>query len=57
MMLVLAMTTRGASLCVANTATGMPDCTTSVSSSPRSLSAATMAWYDSQLRAHLPIPP
>ena len=44
MMLVLAMTTRGASRWVAKTATGMPDCTTKVSSSPSSFSAATIAW-------------
>ena len=44
MMLVFAITTRGASRCVLKIATGMPDWMTSVSLFSRSLSDATMAW-------------
>ena len=44
MMLVVAMTTRGASLWVLKMATGMPDCTTKVSSFSMFLRESTMAW-------------
>ena len=39
------------------TPTGLPLCTSSVSSSPRSRSVATMASKHSQLRAARPLPP
>ena len=44
MMFVVAMTTTGAYLCVLKTATGMPDCTTSVSLSSSSFRDFTIAW-------------
>ena len=44
MMLVVAITTRGASVLVRKIATGMPDCTTRVSSFSSSFSDLTMAW-------------
>ena len=47
------MITRGARACVRNLAIGLPDCITSVSSSPRSFSAVTMRSKDSQSRAAL----
>ena len=51
------MSTRGAHSCVRMTPTGRPDCTSSVSSSRRSVSVRTMASYDGQSRAALPVPP
>src|ERR1700733_14255348 len=39
--LELARSTRGAASCVSNTATGLPDCTSSVSGSPRRSSSRT----------------
>jgi hypothetical protein len=51
------MSTRGASACVRNTPTGLPDCTSSVSSSPSCSSAATIASNASHERAALPVPP
>jgi hypothetical protein len=53
----LAISTRGASACVRNTPTGLPDCTSSVSSSSERRSAATIASKHSQLRARAPMPP
>ena len=53
----LAMSTRGASTCVRKTPTGLPDCTSSVSSSPSDLSAATIRSKSSQVRAARPMPP
>jgi hypothetical protein len=49
--------TRGANEWVRKTATGLPDCTSSVSSSRRSRSEATIASNASQLRAARPVPP
>ena len=51
------MSTRGAHAWVRITPTGLPDCTSSVSSSSRSRRVRTMASYASQLRAALPVPP
>ena len=48
------MSTRGASACVRNTPTGLPLCTSSVSSFSSARSAATIASNASQLRAALP---
>src|SRR5579864_865657 len=53
----LAINTRGASSCVRNTPTGLPDCTSSVSSLPSASSSRTMAWNEGQSRAALPEPP
>ena len=53
----LAMSTRGASACVLNTPTGLPDWISSDSSSPRSRNAARIASKHSQLRAARPMPP
>jgi hypothetical protein len=53
----LAMSTRGASAWLRNTATGLPDWTRSVSSSPSRLRVSTIASKHSQLRAALPEPP
>ncbi len=53
----LAISTRGASAWLLKTATGLPDCTSRVSSSSRRRRAATMASKQSQLRAALPDPP
>ncbi len=55
--LELAIRTRGAHSWVRKTPTGLPDWTSSVSSSPRSRSEATMASKASQLRAARPEPP
>jgi hypothetical protein len=55
--LLFAMSTRGALRCVRNTPTGLPLCTNSVSSSPRSRSSRTIASNASQLRAAFPVPP
>ena len=55
--LALAMRTRGAWQWVRKTPTGLPDWTSSVSSSSSSRSAATMASKAAQLRAALPVPP
>ncbi len=52
-----AISTRGASGCVLNTPTGLPDWISSDSSSFSSRSAATIASKHSQLRAARPIPP
>ena len=43
--------------CVRKMPTGLPDCTSSVSSFSRLCSDRTMAWKHSQLRAALPVPP
>ena len=51
------MSTRGAISCVWKTPTGLPDCTSRVSSSLRRRSVATMASKLSQSRAALPAPP
>src|SRR4029079_3316733 len=51
------MMTRGARSCVRNTATGLPDWTTSVSSAPSAVSDRTMPSNAAQLRAALPVPP
>ena len=53
----LAISTRGASSWVLNTATGLPDWTRSVSSFSSRLSVATIASKHSQLRAAFPDPP
>ncbi len=55
--LELAISTRGAHSWVRITPTGLPDCTSSVSSSSRSRSVRTSASYAGQLRAALPVPP
>ena len=52
------ISTRGASAWVRKTPTGLPDCTSSVSSfSERAQRSATIASKHSQLRAALPMPP
>ena len=51
------MSTRGAHSCVRKTPTGLPDWTSSVSSSARRRSSRTMASNASQLRAARPVPP
>ena len=51
------MSTRGAHSWVRSTPTGLPDCTSSVSSSARSRSVRTIASKAAQLRAALPEPP
>ena len=53
----LAINTRGASLWVLNTPTGLPDCTKRVSSSSSFLSVSTILSKHSQSRAARPIPP
>jgi hypothetical protein len=55
--LLLAISTRGAWRCVRKTATGLPDCTSSVSSSSSERRESTMASNASQLRAARPVPP
>src|SRR5574343_741240 len=55
--LLLAISTRGALAWVLNTPTGLPDCTSRVSSSFSSLSEARIWSKHSQLRAARPIPP
>src|SRR5918999_1865672 len=52
-----AISTRGASGCVLNTPTGLPDCTRRDSSASRLFREFTMASKQSQLRAALPMPP
>ena len=52
-----AMSTRGAISWVRVTPTGLPDCTSRVSSSRRSPRQATMASKQSQERAARPVPP
>ena len=49
--------TRGAMACVRNTPTGLPDCTSSVSSSRSVCSVRTIASYASHDRAARPVPP
>jgi hypothetical protein len=49
--------TLGAISWVRKTPTGFPDCTRSVSSSPRSFSERTIAWNASQDLAARPVPP
>ena len=51
------MSTRGAHSCVRNTPTGLPDCTSIVSSSASPRRVRTMASKASQLRAARPVPP
>ena len=51
------MSTRGAHSCVRNTPTGLPDCTSSVSSGSSSSRVRTIASYASHVRAALPVPP
>src|SRR6267143_1250432 len=51
------MSTRGASGWVVNTPTGLPDCTSSVSSSSSSRNVRQIASNDAQFRAALPVPP
>ena len=51
------ISTRGASSCVRKTPTGLPDCTSSVSSSARRRRVATIVSNASQLRAARPEPP
>ncbi len=51
------MSTRGAHSWVRITPTGLPDCTSSVSSDSSVVRARTMASYASQLRAAFPVPP
>ena len=53
----LAISTRGAHSCVVSTPTGLPDWTSSVSSSPSVVSVRTIASYASHDRAALPVPP
>jgi hypothetical protein len=56
-MLELAISTRGASVCVRKTPTGLPDWTSSVSSSLRVFNEATMLSKSFQVRAARPMPP
>ena len=51
------MMTRGAQGCVRKTATGLPDCTTSVSSCSRRRSVSTIASNAGHDRAARPLPP
>ena len=51
------MRTRGASGCVRSTPTGLPDWTSSVSSSESARSEATMRSNEAQSRAAFPVPP
>ena len=53
----LAISTRGANGWVGKTATGLPDCTSRVSSAARSTSVALMAARLAGSRAALPRPP
>ena len=53
----LAISTRGASAWVRNTPTGLPDWTSSVSSSPKARRLATRRSKASHERAALPVPP
>ena len=53
----LAISTRGALACVLKRATGLPDCTTSVSSLPSVVNSSTSASNDGQSRAARPEPP
>ena len=55
--LELAISTRGAHSCVRITPTGLPDWTSSVSSSRSAVSSRVMASKLAQLRAALPVPP
>src|SRR3989442_4184065 len=55
--LAFAISTRGASACVVNTPTGLPDCTSSVSSSSSTRSVRQIASNEAQFRAALPVPP
>ena len=55
--LEFAISTRGAHSWVFITPTGLPDCTSIVSSGSRSRSVASSASYASQVRAALPVPP
>ena len=51
------MSTRGAHAWVRMTPTGLPDCTSIVSSSPSVVSVRTMASNASPARAARPVPP
>ena len=51
------MSTRGAHSWVRKTPTGLPDCTSIVSSSPRPWSVRTIASNASHERAARPVPP
>src|SRR5277367_2796615 len=51
------MSTRGASACVGNTPTGLPDCTSKVSSSVKVFKVSTMRSKQFQSRAARPMPP
>ena len=51
------MSTRGAISCVRKTPTGLPLCTSSVSSFSSRRSVATIAWNASHERAARPVPP
>jgi hypothetical protein len=53
----LAIKTRGAFSCVLNTPTGLPDCTSSVSSSLSSFKLARIWSNEAQSRAARPMPP
>ena len=53
----LAISTRGAHSWVRSTPTGLPDCTSSVSSCSRVVSSRQMASKLAQLRTALPVPP
>ena len=53
----LAISTRGASGCVLNTPTGLPDCTSRVSSFSSARNERQMASNDGQSRAAFPVPP
>jgi len=55
--LEFAISTRGAHSWVRMTPTGRPLCTSSVSSSLRSVSERMIASYDGQSRAAFPVPP
>src|SRR4051795_5518642 len=55
--LEFAISTRGAQAWVRITPTGLPDCTSNVSSSSRSRRLARIASYAGQVRAALPVPP
>jgi hypothetical protein len=55
--LELAISTRGASACVLNTPTGLPDWTSRVSSSSSRSSVSTILSKLSQSRAARPMPP
>ncbi len=55
--LLLASSTRGAHSWVRNTPTGLPDCTSIVSSAFKVVSVRAIASKASQLRAARPVPP